>query len=401
MSNLDEVKALIEEQGKSWNEFKTAQSTRLGILEKETTELMKRAGRPGAEWQGTLADASGTHLEKFIDTKTGKAIPVLKHGDSLAALHGKSSDTPSPWRLLRGLVLGGNAPDAAELAEERKSMNIGNDPSGGFTVTGTLAAEWIDNLRALSALSRAGITTLPMDSAQVSLARVTADPAVSWHGESAALPEAAPTFGKLTLTPKTAVCMARFSLEISQDSVDFERQLQGVLVGAMAAAIDSAGLNGVTTNAAAAPSGILNLSGRNSVTSVGAPANWDFLADAMYELLADNVPEEEVGSFIANPALWKVMAKKKTGITNDNTPLQASPEIARIPRIWTTAMPAASGVIARWADVVMGIRQQITVKVLDQSFMGSNLDLALLCYSRLDFGVTRPTSVCSVEGITT
>lgn len=397
MSNLDEVKALIEEQGKSWHEFKAAQSARLSILETETRELMKKAGRPFAEFSGT----SQPHLEQFIDTKTGKAIPVLKHGDSLAALHGKSNDAPSPWRLLRGIILGGNAPDAGELAEERKSMNIMNDPSGGYTVSGSQAAEWIDALRAQSALSRAGVTTLPMDSGQVALARVTADPAVSWHGESAALPEAAPTFGKLTLNAKTAVCLARFSLEIAQDGADFEKQLQGVLVNAMAAAIDAAGLNGVTTNAAAAPSGILNLSGRNSVTSVGAPANWDFLADAVYELLADNVPEEEIGAFIANPALWKVMAKLKTGLTNDESPLTPSPEIARIPRIWTTAMPAASGVIAKWSDVVMGIRQQITVKVLDQSFMGSNLDMALLCYSRLDFGVTRPTSICTVEGITT
>ncbi|MDD5030534.1 MAG: phage major capsid protein, partial [Rhodoferax sp.] len=127
---------------------------------------------------------------------------------------------------------------------------------------------------------------------------------------------------------------------------------------------------------------------------------WDFLADAVYELLNADVPESRIGSFIGNPALWKKMAKLKSGITNDNSPLAPSPEIARIPKIWTTAIPAATGVIADWGDVVMGIRQGITVKLLDQSFMGSNLDLALLCYSRLDFGVTRPVSICTVEGIT-
>ena len=397
MVDLTEITRLIEEQGEAAKEFRAVHVARLGVLEKEVGDLAKKAGRPFAP------DATGNNQkpgEHFIDVKTGKAIPVLKHGDSLAALHEKSSDEPSPWRVLRGIVLGPNAPDARELENERKSLLIGNDPSGGFTVSGSLAAQWIDALRAQSALSRAGVTTLPMDAGQVGLARVTADPTVSWHGESADLSEASPTFGKLTLNAKTAVCLTRFSLEISQDSADFERQLQNVLVGAMAAAIDSAGLNGVTTGAAAAPSGILNLSGRNSVTSVGGPVAWDFLADAVYELLNDNVPENEVGAFIANPALWKKMAKLKTGITNDNTPLTPSPEIARIPKIWTTAIPAATGVIAKWSDVVMGVRQQITVKLLDQSFMGSNLDLALLCYSRLDFGVTRPTSICSVEGIT-
>lgn len=398
MADFQEVVDLINEQGKDFQNFKAAQNARFGELEKDIRETAKKAGRPFCPDATTASSKASEH---FIDTKTGKAIPVLKHGDSLAALHSKSSDAPSPWRLLRGLVLGANAPDAADLDHERKSLNLNNDAGGGYTVTGSLAAEWIDALRAQSALSRAGITTLPMDAGSVSLARVTGDPSVSWHGESAALPETSPTFGKLTLNAKTAVCLVRFSLEIGQDAADFERQLQSVLVRAMAGAIDSAGLNGVTTSAGAAPGGILNLSGRNSVTSVGAPANWDFLADAVYELLNDNVPESEIGSFIANPALWKVMAKKKTGITNDQSPLQASPEIARIPRIWTTAMPAATGVIARWQDVVMGVRQGITVKILDQAFMGSNLDLALLCYSRVDFGVTNPASVCSVEGITT
>lgn len=397
MTDISEITTMIETQGRAAKAFQDTQIKRIDGIEKSMTEIEKKAGRPGA---GASGDAKAPR-DTWIDTKTGKAIPVLRHGDSLAALTGKSADAPSLGRVLRGIVLGGNAPDARELEEERKSLNLGVDTGGGYTVSGSLAAEWVDALRANSALSRAGVVTLPMDTGQVGIARVTADPSVSWHGESAALPETEPTFGKLTLTAKTCVTLVRFSLEIGQDSTNFEQQLQRVLVNAMAAAIDSAGLNGVTTNAGAAPAGILNLTGRNSVTSVGAPVAWDFLADAVYELLNDNVPESRIGSFIGNPALWRKMAKLKSGITNDNSPLTASPEIARIPKIWTTAIPAATGAIADWGDVVMGVRQAITVKLLDQSFMGSNLDLALLCYSRLDFGVTRPVSICTVEGITT
>lgn len=394
MTTITDIGEMVETQGKALDAWEQKHDKRLDEMDKALLELEKRAGRPRATDASTPA---GARPESWIDCKTGKAVPILRHGDSLAALVGKSAGAPSLGRVLRGLVLGGNAPDARELEEERKSLNLGIDTGGGYTVTGSLAAEWVDALRAQSALSRAGVLTLPMDTGQVGIARVTADPSVSWHGESAALPETAPTFGKLTLTAKTAVCLVRFSLEIGQDSQNFEQQLQKVLVNAMAAAIDSAGLNGV----AGGPTGILNLDGRNSVTSVGAPVAWDFLADAVYELLNDNVPEARIGSFIGNPALWKKMAKLKTGITNDNTPLTPSPEIARIPRIWSTAIPAATGVIADWGDVVMGVRQAITVKLLDQSFMGSNLDLALLCYSRLDFGVTRPVSICTMEGITT
>ena len=87
------------------------------------------------------------NAESWIDAKTHDAIPVLTHAQSLSNPQ-KKAQTPSMGRVLRGLVLGGRAPDAKQLEEERKAMSIGNDPVGGYTVSGVLANEWIDLLRA-------------------------------------------------------------------------------------------------------------------------------------------------------------------------------------------------------------------------------------------------------------
>jgi len=38
-----------------------------------------------------------------------------------------------------------------------------------------------------------------------------------------------------------------------------------------------------------------------------------FVADGMYELLADNVPADRIGALIAHPALWRKMAKLRNG----------------------------------------------------------------------------------------
>ena len=151
-------------------------------------------------------------------------------------------------------------------------------------------------------------------------------------------------------------------------------------------------MGGTTTDAAAAPLGIFNLSGRNTVTGIGAPTTWDFLVDGMYELLVDNVPMSDIGAFIAHPAVWKKMRKLKTGLASDNTPLVAPDEVARLPKLWTTAAPltggtTAKGVVAKWSDLLYGVRKQITMKLLDQSFMASNLQLAMLVYARVDFAV--------------
>ena len=403
MSTINEVADLIEEQGKAALDFRQKQIARIDAIEKSLTDLEKRAGRPFATDASTSTAAKH---ESWIDVKTKKAVPVLRHDQSLAALETKAAEPrPSIGRVLRGIVLGGTAHDAGELAEERKSMNIFSDTTGGYTVSGSLADTWVDALRANMVLSKAGALTLPMDAGQVTIARVTADPTISWHGESAALSAVTPTFGALTLTAKTCVCLVKLSLELAQDSANIESQLQNVITNAMAAAIDSAGLNGSATDQAAAPGGIFNVSGINALSTVGAPTTWGWVIDAMYELMLDNVRAENIGALVAHPAVWKKMRKLATGISSDNSPLPMPEEVARLPKLWTTAAPFTSGttcsaMIADWRDLVFGVRKEITVRVLSEAYLGSNLEIAVLAYARVDFGATRPTSFCSAPGIT-
>ena len=396
-----EIVDLLKAQGQTFEEFKKAQDSRLKTVESGMNELYKKTGRP--QFGGGGVETK--RLEQYFDTKSGKKVPVLEHTDKLAALEQKEGDTPSVGRLLRGIVLGGRAADAAELADERKSLSINSDPSGGYTVAGALSSEWIDTLRSSMVLSKAGARTIPMDSTSLSLARVVNDPTISWHGENADIPSSDPTFGAIELTARTCVCLVKLSLELSQDSANIEQILQSTINNAMAGAIDRAGLVGVTVNAGAAPAGVMNLANRNKVTAIGAPTSWDYLVDGMYELALDNTPMENIGAFIAHPAVWKKMRKLKTGITNDNTPLTMPAEIAALPKLWTTAAPltdgtTASGIIANWRDLIMGVRKDITVRVLSESFMGSNLQIAVLAYARVDFAATRQESFCTLEGIT-
>lgn len=401
-----EIKGLIEAQGRAWDEFKLANSNRLGRLEDNAKLfeefIAKTAGPFGAGSKSQ--EVAGEMPGQFFDVKTKRVVPVLSHAHSLAALEQKA-DTPSVGRLLRGIVLGGRADDANELADERKALGINSDVTGGFTVSGALSAQWVDALRAQMVLSRAGCRTIPMENGTLSLARVVDDPTISWHAENAALGTGDPTFGAINLNAKTCVCLVRLSLELSQDSANIEQILQSTINSAMATAIDSAGLVGVAVDAAAAPAGVMNLANRNTVTSIGAPTSWDFVVDGMYELMLDNVPAESIGGLIAHPAVWKKMRKLKTGITNDNTPLTMPAEVAALPKYWTTAAPltggtTAKGIIADWRDLIMGVRKDINVRILSEAFMGSNLQVAILAYARVDFAATRAASFCTLEGIT-
>lgn len=420
--SLQDIHKLVEEQGDGIKTFQDRQDARMKALEKDVGTITRRSALAeeqllkdqritlsGGEPR-TVKDQSA--LPAWIDAKSGKPMPVLRHGDSLAELERKSGSqlldgkaAPSVGRILRGICLGGNAPDAKELDEERKALGISSDPAGGYTVSGIGSAQWIDLLRARMVLSRAGAVMLPMEQGKVTIARVTADPTTAWKAENAAVSDSEPTFGAITLDAKTIVCLVKMSVELAQDAANIEQILQRVIVSAMAQAIDNAGMNGATVNAAGAPVGLFNLSGRNTVLAIGAPTSWDFLVDGMYELMLDNVPEERIGAFIGHPAIWKKMRKLKTGITNDNTPLTMPAEVAAVPKLWTTAAPlsggTAKGLIADWGDLLFGVRKAITVRVLQEAYMGSNLQLAVLAYARVDFNATRAASFCTLEGITT
>jgi HK97 family phage major capsid protein len=400
---------MIEDQGKAADEFRIKQIARIDKLD-ETSRMIEdfiaKSTAPGMGSFGRSNDGpKATPPELWRDVKSKAYIPVLSNTHRLTDFEAKEKDTPSMGRILRGIVLGGRAPDAGELADERKALAINGDPSGGYTVAGALSSQWIDLLRANLVLSRAGCRTIPMETGSLSLARVVDDPTIFWHAENAALSTGDPTFGAISLNAKTCVCLVRISLELSQDSANIEQILQTTITNAMANAIDSAGLQGIPVDAAAAPVGIMNLSNRNSVTGIGSPASWDFVVDGMYELMLDNVPQENIGALIAHPALWKKMRKLKTGISSDNTPLAAPAEVAALPKLWTTAAPltggtTATGIIADWRDLIMGIRKDINVRILSEAFMGSNLQVAVLAYARVDFAATRANSFCTLEGIT-
>lgn len=400
MTDLAEIKNMVVAQGNAVESFIKRHEGQYDALENELHKLVK--GNTRAQFSPAVSETKPA--EQLFDVKSGKVLRVLSHNDSFAASH-KTSGVPSIGRLLRGVVLGGKAHDADELAEERKALGINPDPSGGYTVQGALAAEWIDALRANMVLSKAGVRCLDMPTSQLSLAKVASPPTCSWHAENAALGTGDPTFGQVNLNAKTVVCLVRLSLELSQDAANLESMLQQSITSSMAAAIDRAGLVGTTTDANGAPLGVFNLAGRSKVLTIGAPTSWDYLVDGMYNLAAANVPMESIGAFIAHPAVWKKMRKLKTGLSGDNTPLTMPEEIAALPKLWTTSAPltggtTAAGVVGDWSTYLMGCRQDITVRVLSESFMGSNLQMAILAYARVDFAALRPESFCTLEGIT-
>lgn len=181
MSNLDEVKALIEEQGKSWHEFKAAQSARLSILEKEVTGLAKTAGRPFAEAQGAF---------------------------------GGAPDDPEHTKAFYAYMRSGRENDL----HRKKSMSTGSDPEGGYLVPTELDRELTKYLRARTPLRQIG-RVVPVGGAEFKQPASTLGTGYSWVGETQARPETtAPGFKMLTIPTNEIYAMPAITQQLLDDN---------------------------------------------------------------------------------------------------------------------------------------------------------------------------------------
>ena len=257
-------------------------------------------------------------------------------------------------------------------------------------------------------LIRAGARTVPMESKTLRLARLDTDATVAFKAENAAITDSDPTFAAVDLSAKTIVGLTKMSLELAQDSVNADEIVMRSLTGAMAVAIDQAGLTG--DGAGSNPTGVLNFTGRNQVLSIGTPTNYDFIVNGINELLVDNVRLDSIGAAVMSPRTWTTLANLKTGIASDNTPLPKPEAMADMPFFVTTSVPDNLGASsppnesvvfnANWADLLWGIRSDITVRVLSERFLGDNLQVGILVYARVDFQPTHVESFVTLEGIT-
>lgn len=371
----------------------------VGDLDERLSRMESTHDRPRSAAKAVLPyrevyTAEGTkafllnHKQRFSD------VPELTGGDSDVSLA----------RILGALAFGSNCGDkeAVKAANELKSTGTG---TSGITLQNTVAAEFIDMVRAQSVLFNAGAQSISMPTQAVSFIHVTADATASWRSsEGASLSATDPSFAARTLTAKTIAVRTQISLEAVQDVPDAGQQIARAHSGAIAAAIDLAGIRGTSP----APAGLHTAAGVGSVTSVGTPTSWDDLVTGATTFLNANNALSDLTGIVMHPNVWSVYAKLKTGISSDNTPLQKPPEIANVPIFVSTGADTVASpedyhvVLGNFGDLLVGFRMDPTIRMLDNTTSyASNLLIEVVGVARVDIVALRPASFTRLEDVTT
>ncbi len=303
-------------------------------------------------------------------------------------------DAITPGAFLRAIVTG------AKSETEQRALAGGTDAAGGYTVPTVTSAQLIDLARAEMVLDAAGAQTMPLDSAENVVAKVTADPTPAWRVENAAVNESDPTFGGVILKPKSIAVMVKASVELMNDSVNLETELPNVLAKAMAQEIDRVGLIGSGTDPE--PTGIVNYSGLTSNTFAGgALTGYGPLMTARGALHGAN---ERLGAFIMASRDENDLASLTA---SDGQPLNMPRVLEQVPMLHTSAIPTDGGagsdesqiIAGDFSQLLIGVRSSIRVEILRERFMDS-LQFGLIAHARIDFAAARESAFTVLDGVT-
>jgi HK97 family phage major capsid protein len=369
--------------------------------EMEASENEARASnRPGmGAGEAFGVDEPGQFLRgqrsDWIDER-GKPVRVLARGDRFADRRGEG---PSMGDLIRAKIAG------PRNEAEQRALSESVNSAGGFTVPDPLAAEFIDNLRSQSVVMQAGAMTVPMASETLAIARAIGDPAVAWRNENAAVAETDPTYDRVTFTARTLAGGVKMSRELAQDSINIGAMVQQQLAAEMARKLDLAALFGSGT--APEPRGIANTVGINSVAmgaNGAAISSYDRLLDAIYELTLNNIPAPFAA--VMHPRTQLALQKLKE--TSTAAPLAMPPWVANTPAFITTSAPitetqgtatnASSILFGNYSMCLIGMRQQVEIRIFDQTF-ADNGQLYVQAWLRADVQLAQPKAFTKLVGI--
>lgn len=177
-----------------------------------------------------------------------------------------------------------------------KQRDLNTTDDKGIVATNLLANEFIDVLRNSASVMQAGARMMPGLVGNVAIPKKTAASTAGWISpEGGAASESEPTFGTVSLTPKTVGAFSDMTRQlILQSTPAVEALVRDDLTQALALAIDKGALEG--SGASGQPTGIL------STVGVNKPANFAAAVPSFAEMVALETAIAEDNALFGNLA---------------------------------------------------------------------------------------------------
>lgn len=388
---IDELDAFIE--------LEVKQQKRDALLEQRAGAV---AGRPNP-----AAGIAGYGSSGF-ETPDGEEIRTLQPGESVRSLMLERAPLPDgiragelSWnRFVRALVTG----DWSQAPAEARAMGTAPGTSGGYLLPSPLAGELIDLARAQSVLNRAGVRVIPMDTEELTFAKMTGDITPGWKIENLPATESSPSFGRLTLKARTLIGFAEAPAELLADARNSGTIIRDSLAQSLALELDRVGLRG--SGVGAEPIGLLSWAGINKIELAANPlTRYEDVSQAVQKVLEKNGPEQGLAAIMA-PRTWGEIDRFAD---STNQPLRPPASWERLNRLTTSQIPVNLGAgsdeseiyVGDFRQLLLGMRLGITLKASDTAGDAlKNFQVQFVGVLRADFVVAVDGHFTLIDGIT-
>ena len=325
--------------------------------------------------------------DKIPDTTKGFA---LRSDETLVSRLPQSAKKPLDLgKCVRGMVTG----DWSNALEERDAINT---TSTGVLIPSVISANVIDKARNLSLFTAAGVPVVPMETNNLTVARVAEDPVFEFKEELAEADESNFSLESVELKAKTAYGYAYVSLEAIRSATNLTEILYQVFSQALADMCDKGMLYGQNGDAFA-PSGVLNDTDINSIEATNRGYT-DFIK-AIGKIRRNNGNPTVVGMNAATEELLALM-------TNANGDILDEPKaFAELQKVISNQLAedentGSDALVFDPLAMMIGVQNQITIRMFtDSDYCIKNGAVGFQIYAMLDCAVTQPKHITKITGI--
>lgn len=242
------------------------------------------AGKSIDQFRGELLEAIGNvpleNKDIGLSKQERKSYSVVRAIRALANPTDRAAQEAARFELeaseaaarAYGTTAQGIMVPADVLGSWKRDLNTSDDNE--IVATNLMAGDFIDVLRNSSSVMQAGARMMQGLVGNVDIPKKTAASTAGWIStEGGAASESEPTFGTVSLTPKTVGAFTDMTRRlILQSTPSVEALVRDDLTQAMALAIDAGALKG--SGSSGQPTGIYSTSGINSDVFAGATPTW-------------------------------------------------------------------------------------------------------------------------------
>jgi HK97 family phage major capsid protein len=412
LSESDKLKAELDGAGGKGG----SPSKRLADATAELGRVERRKVSAEQPW-GTAEETTRRDAPMRFVNSEGKEVRALLLGESIrSAVHEDLPDGIHPEELSFGRFLRGAATGNWKHAEaEKRALGNSSDVGGGYLVPAILSSDVIDLARNNSVCFKAGALTLPMDSATLSIAKLTQDILPAWKIENQPGAFADAQFGSVKLQARTLMALASISVELLEDAPNCEQLLETSLGKVLALEIDRAALRG--DSSASSPLGVKNAQG---VTVTNLATNGLAFSQAnvaqIYPAFAAGILTIMNKNGLPNAVIYAPRTAMELDQLVDTIgdTLGIPPSFQALEKYVTNSTPinlahgssnvASDAILGDFSQMIVGVRTALTVEISREagSSAGSaftNAQVWIRALLRADVVLAHPEFFCVLDGI--